>query len=162
MRNTKSAITWITNILKELDIPHEIDGGLAAKMYGATRELADIDINIQRADFEKLAPRVNEYLKFGPTRYTDEHWKLYMMTIKYAGQLIDIGALEEMQYFDSKNKKWVDFPTDLSNVRMMEFMGLTLPFINETKLMMYKEVLHRGVDIKDEKSMTEQLKKEWS
>ncbi|MDP3696632.1 MAG: hypothetical protein Q8R55_01210, partial [Candidatus Taylorbacteria bacterium] len=90
MRHTEVALKWIVDILRDLKIPFEIDGGLAAEAYGSKRELADIDINVLQEDFYKIVPQVKEYLKFGPGWYKDEHWRLYMITIKYAGQNIDI------------------------------------------------------------------------
>ena len=46
MKNIKAALIWITNILKKHQIPFQISGGLAAIAYGASRSLADIDIDI--------------------------------------------------------------------------------------------------------------------
>lgn len=161
MRNTKSALHWIVQILQESNIAFEIDGGLAAEMYGSTRELADIDINIHKDDFELVIPKIKEYVTYGPKQYADDHWQLYMATIKYAGQNIDIGAVEGMKYFSKTTQQWKDFPSDLSESRIMNYMGMDLPFINEIKLMLYKNELGRGVDIKDGVDMLNQLKKEW-
>lgn len=157
MRHTETALKWIVGILNELNVPFEIDGGMAAEAYGSKRELADIDINVSEEDFYKIVPLVKNYLHFGPEWYRDEHWELLMMTMKYAGQNIDIGALEQMRYFDAESKKWIDFPADLSEVRMMDWMGMKLPFINEVKLMIYKQQLGRGVDRKDVRAMIGQL-----
>ncbi len=161
MRNTKSALSWIVQILNELNIEFEIDGGLAASVYGSTRALADIDINIEKKDFNLLVPKVKQYIKYGPELYKDAHWELYLLTLKYAGQIIDIGAVDEMKYFSRKTQSWKNFPSDLSEVRIMNYMGMNLPFINEIKLMIYKDELSRGVDIKDDLDMAKQLKTQW-
>lgn len=42
MKNTKSALIWITDILKQHQIPFQISGGLAAIAYGATRPFSKI------------------------------------------------------------------------------------------------------------------------
>lgn len=52
MRDTKAALAWITGILKSSQVPFQISGGLAANVYGATRELADIDIDLPDEKFD--------------------------------------------------------------------------------------------------------------
>lgn len=157
MRNTKAGLAWIVGILRKENIAFEVDGGLAAELYGTKRELADIDLNVPEEDFYKIVPFVKEYIVYGPAYYEDEHWKLLMMSLKYAGQNIDIGAVETMQYFDAETNEWKHISSDLSDVRMMEYMGMQLPVINEIKLMIYKQQLGRGVDRKDVAGMEEQL-----
>ncbi|MEK7227941.1 MAG: hypothetical protein AAB681_01130 [Patescibacteria group bacterium] len=153
MRNTEAALRWIVTILEKMHIPFEIDGGFAAKMYGEDRELADIDINIPLNDFHRLIPFVTEYIIYGPKQYKDDNWDLLMTSIKYSGQTIDISALGKTKYFNQKEQKWVDFPEDLSEVRIMDYKGIKIPVINEVKLMIYKTELGRGVDKKDVKGM---------
>lgn len=146
MRNTKEALIWITNILNKLEIPFEIDGGMAANLYGADRELADIDINVPLEHFHKITPLVKEYIIYGPLKYKDDNWDDLMMTLKYLEQDIDICALGDMKYFDSINKKWMDIPSDLSNVKMMKYEDIEVPVIDKQTLIDYKKVLDREVD----------------
>ncbi len=157
MRNTKAALLWITDILNKMDIPFEVDGGLAAHLYGAKRDLADIDINIPLINFYQFIPLVKNYITFGPKKYKDEHWDDLMISLKYAGQNIDICALGEMRYYDTEHQKWIDFPSELSDVRLMKYENIELPVINEIKLMIYKKVLNRGVDKKDVSAMLKNL-----
>ena len=42
-RAPAQAFRWIVGLLEELAIPFLLVGGLAARAYGASRELADID-----------------------------------------------------------------------------------------------------------------------
>jgi len=157
MRNTEAALAWIVDILHRENIAFEIDGGLAAQLYGSKRALADIDINVPEKYFHKVVPHVKEFLTYGPGNFEDRHWKLLMMTLKYSGQTIDIGALETMRYYDSLTHNWENFPSDLSSIRIIEYMGMKLPVINEIKLLIYKQQLARGVDQKDVKAMENQL-----
>ena len=53
MRNTKKALTWIVRVLRKYKVSFQISGGFAARAYGATRELADIDIYIPNKAFDK-------------------------------------------------------------------------------------------------------------
>ncbi len=152
MRHTEAALRWVVDILHKEHIPFEIDGGLAAEMYGAKRELADIDINVGEG-FDRILPHVREYIHYGPTHYEDDQWRVYLMTIKFAGQNIDISPLDQMSYYDPQEKVWVPFSTDLSNVRVMRYLDMDLPFIAEEKLIAYKEIMGRGVDRKDVRGM---------
>ena len=157
MRSTHAALKWIVTLLEERDIPYEIDGGFAAKLYGTERDLADIDINVYEKDFNILIPLVKDYLVYGPENYKDNQWEILLMTVEYAGQKIDIGALETIKYFDSEDNVWVDFPSDLSKCRAMTYEGMVLPVINEVEFMIYKKKLGRGVDIKDVYGMEDAL-----
>ena len=161
MRNTHAALVWIIGLLNDLKIPFEIDGGFAAEFYGSKRELADIDINVPAERLSEIVPCVKDYLTFGPDWYRDEQWDLYMISLNYAGQNIDIGALGQMKYYDKGEDKWKEVSSDMEDCRTVEYEGMNLPLVNEIKLMIYKQGLQRGVDKKDLHSMTNQLKNEW-
>src|SRR3989344_5295540 len=99
IRKTKEAFQWIVKILRKNNISFLINGGEAARIYGSKRELADIDIDISKRDFNKLLPQVQKFIKHKPKIYQDNHWKIYMMTLQYKNQLIDIGAKEKALIF---------------------------------------------------------------
>lgn len=157
MRHTETALLWIADLLRELKVPYEIHGGLAAIGYGAKRELADIDLNIRLEDFERVAERVRPYLTFGPDWYRSDLWECYMMTLVYAGQEIDIGALGRIKYRVKATGAWHELPDRLDNVRMLRIAGLMLPVVNEAELYIHKQEIDRGVDRKDVRDMSEQL-----
>ena len=90
----RNALIWITGILEEKNIPFQISGGLAAKIYGSPRPLNDIDIDIPRDGFAKILSAVEAYIVFGPADYENGKWDLYLMTLDYHGQEIDIGCVD--------------------------------------------------------------------
>lgn len=75
------ALQWIVGILEKHNVPYQISGGFAARLYGATRPINDIDIDIAHDGFEKILPEVREYIFFGPADYKDEKWDIYEMQL---------------------------------------------------------------------------------
>ncbi len=149
INNTKKALIWITNILKNHAICFQITGGLAARVYGSTRKLIDIDIDISEKDFEKIREEVKPFIIFGPSHFKSENWDLFLMTLNYDGQEIDLSAVENTRIYDNKNKIWVEIITDFSKVQYKDIDGLMLPVIEREALMAYKKILARPVDLLD-------------
>lgn len=148
MKNTDKAFHWIIDILERRQIPYKISGGLAARLHGAQRELADIDIEVSDADVAKIAEEVKPFIVFGPTRYKDENWDLELMTLEYEGQEIDIAGIEAM-IFDQKTKGWVACPGDLTTIEVKEAFGRRVPVESLQTLIFYKSMLGREVDLED-------------
>jgi len=149
MNTAKEALAWITNILKNHSISFQITGGLAARAYGSTRKLIDIDIDISENDFDKIKDEVMPFIVFGPDYFKSEHWDLLLMTLNYHGQEIDLSGAYQTKIYDHKNKRWVSLTTDFSKVNSMNIDGLKLPVIERRELIAYKKILSRPVDLLD-------------
>ena len=146
MKDTEAAFMWIINILRELAIPFQITGGLAAQLYGSKRPLADIDIDILESDMEKLSARVHEHIVFGPAQYKDAAWDVKLMTLTYAGQDIDISAFDTTKIFDVTTSAWVELGGNLHLSETFEVYGIQVPVITKANLLAYKKMLGREVD----------------
>jgi len=146
MNASKSALEWITGIIKKHNIPYQIAGGLAVRAYGSTRPLMDIDIDIPEDDFDKILEDVREFITFGPDRFNDEIWSLYLMTLNYHGQEIDICGAHRSKIYNRLCGSWDNIITDFSKVNYIEINGLQLPVIPREELIAYKKVLTRPVD----------------
>lgn len=146
MISVSTPLEWITKILTKHKIPYQIAGGLAVRAYGSTRPLQDIDIDIPEEDFDKIIEDVREYITFGPDRFNDETWSLYLMTLNYRGQDIDICGAYKTRIYNKLCGTWDKIITNLSRVTYLDIDGLTLPVIPRDELIAYKKVLARPVD----------------
>ncbi|MEI6843226.1 MAG: hypothetical protein WCK48_01825 [bacterium] len=148
MKNTDKAFLWITSILEKHNIQYKISGGFAGRVYGVSRELADIDIEVSETDILKILTDVEEYIIYGPDRYKDENWDLQLMTLNYEGQDIDISGVEA-KIFNQKSGQWENCTGDLTNVTLIEVYGKKVPIESIENLITYKTKLARDVDIED-------------
>ncbi|HTE48414.1 MAG TPA: hypothetical protein VK675_00720 [Candidatus Paceibacterota bacterium] len=144
-----NAIMWITDILNRYNIPYQISGGFAAKIYGSPRPLNDIDIDIPKDSFEKIISGVKEYIIDGPCDYKDKKWNLYLMTLNYKGQKIDIGSAH-IKIYDDKSGAWRPFTTNFKKSVWREVAGRKVPVMPKEELIFYKKFLdgeHQKMDI---------------
>lgn len=145
-KNPEKTFNWIVSILNKHNVPFYVDGGLAARAYGANRELVDIDLVIHEGDFEKIIEDVKEYIKYGPERYLDEKWDLTLMTLFHESQTIDISGTENTKYFDNKSGLWVNAKNSLGCGVIKKVFGLDVPVIPLDDLIQQKQILDREVD----------------
>lgn len=144
--HTQEAFSWIISLLQEHSIPFQIIGGLASKMYGATRPLADIDCTVLKESIEKLLSYVKEYISYGPKLYKDKNWELFLRTLVYQEQEIDIACIDRMKIFNSKQKKWEGLKIDFSHFQSCTIYGFVVPVIQKKELILYKMKLGRKAD----------------
>ena len=154
MSSTEDSFAWIVNILHKHKIQFQISGGLAAKMYGATRPIADIDIEMSDDGFEKILLEVKEFVIFGPERYIDETFNVKLLTLEYKGQEIDLSGENGEKIFDKNSGKWVDNEIDFSTAVNMEVFGIEVPVISKEALIKYKSLIQRDVDWSDIKEIS--------
>lgn len=149
MNQIREALIWITHILKKNNIPFQIAGGLAAHAYGSTRELMDIDIDIPEEDFEKILPAIENFIFSGPQQFKDENWDIFLVTLLYHGEEIDLCGAYNTKIYDKTNQTWKKIVTDFSKVETKDIYGLSLPVIGREELIAYKKILARPVDLID-------------
>jgi hypothetical protein len=143
------ALKWAVAVFNDAGIPFQVNGGLAAKVYGSDRPLFDIDFDVPEECFEKILPEFEPYLINGPERFKDLTWDLELMTAKYKEVLVDIGGAYNTKCFDKGAGKWVDCAVDLSQAFWISVYRLELPIASKQSLIEYKQKLARSVDLED-------------
>ncbi len=149
--NQKESLQWIVSILQKHNIPFQISGGLAAKIYGSTRPLNDIDIDVPEGRITEIVDDVKDYIDFGPMQYTDEKWDVYILALTRNGQDFDIGGAENAKIYNETTGAWDAIPTDPTDANWIEFAGMKLPVMQKEELVAYKSLLngeHQQEDIK--------------
>ena len=150
MRDTEKTFNWIVDILRKNDVIFQVTGGLAAKVYGSSRPLNDIDIDILDERIYDIVPYVRENIVFGPARYEDERWDVLLMTLDHKSQEIDISGGYGLRICDAKTGRWYSCPTDFSRYEEHEVFGVRVPVIPREDLIKYKKMLvgeHQDIDI---------------
>lgn len=153
IKKTKEALKWIIDILKNHNILFQITGGLAARIYGSNRPLADIDIEISDNKIFEIQNEVKKYIIFGPRRYKDKEFDLLLMTLKYKGQEIDICGIDSQKLYNKKAGKWIRESINLDKIKKKKVHGVIIPVISLKNLINYKKILSRDVDIQDVKTL---------
>lgn len=134
----KQALDWIVPVLKEKKIPFHITGGFAAHLYGATRSVNDIDIDLPTEHLENLLPELQPFIEYPAQRHTDSTWNLYGCTLNYHGQLIDLTGDREA-YINNKNTgQWEPLEINFAKVVWVNALGHDLPIQNPEHLVEYK------------------------
>ncbi|HSM17636.1 MAG TPA: hypothetical protein VK845_11655 [Gemmatimonadales bacterium] len=148
-RNPERAFRWIVGLLEELAIPFLLVGGLAARAYGASRELADIDFYVPGERLLQIARAASEFVTAGPERAVSGYWDITFMKLEYAGQSIELGAAEDVRIRNGAAGQWVREPVDLGAGELKEIFGLRVPVMTRERLLAYKRRLRRPVDLAD-------------
>ena len=149
-KKTADALRWILGILTEKNIDYQISGGLAAKLYGSSRELHDIDIDISEKHFSSILPELSTYITYGPKRLNDGKWDCALLTLEYGGQEIDLCGIDTMRMSNKERTKWLTYENDLSKSLTLNVDGIDLKVIHPRDLIAYKKELdgdHQLVDV---------------
>lgn len=148
-KNAPAAFAWIAGILNSHNIPFQVTGGLAAVVYGSTRPLADIDIDVPDEYLPTLAELLADQVVFGPARYRDREWDIMLLTANYAGCDIDLGGASGAKVFDRVARKWLPLGADLETAVRVKLFGVEVPVIAKEALIAYKRRIDREVDRMD-------------
>jgi hypothetical protein len=155
--NIRKAFRWIVTILKERDIPFQVSGGFAAKLYGSERDLLDIDIDVHDKSIDELAPLLEEYAVFGPALYVEEGFKIKLLRLKYEGVQIDLGGSDSAELYDNDKGEYVKCDTDYFSFELLDFFDIKVPVVKKDDLITYKQQLARACDIIDLKFLKAKL-----
>lgn len=148
------AFAWIAEALDSRSIPFRVAGGLAARLYGAVRPLADIDLDVPEEHLATIGTELKAFIMFGPERFVDEYWDLQLLSLDYHGQKIDLSGAHDARVFDHNRKKWIRLSTHFESSPRLEVLNRSALVIPKRELITYKRMLCREVDQIDVEQMT--------
>lgn len=146
---TKEALAWIVDILKRKNISFQLTGGMAARVYGSTRELYDIDIDVPEDRVDEIVREVEAYIVEGPYQHQSDDFDLTLLTLRYHGQPIDIGGAYNVRIRNKANGAWESYVTDLSLAQIHTVLGIDVPVVRKEELISYKMKVARPTDVAD-------------
>lgn len=154
MSDDKQALAWIVRLLQDLDIPFQAVGGLAARAYGATRPLADLDFYVPTDRLVEVAAAASAHVVRAPAPYRDDTWDLAFMQLQYGGCEIELGGADGARYFDRAAQAWCAAEIDFSSSVELSILGMRLPTMPLDQLLQYKSALDRAADREDIEQIT--------
>lgn len=149
------ALRWITAAFGKAGVAHQLVGGLAARAYGATRPLNDIDFYVSGGKLASVASRVQRRITFGPERYRGERWDLVYMEARYDGWLIEVADAASTSFFDVHMQKWIRAEVDFTAAVWKTIEGIPVPVMPRVALIEYKRRLARAVDQQDIRELSQ-------
>jgi hypothetical protein len=156
----QDALDWIIPILKTQGIKFHITGGFAAHLYGATREINDIDIDIPFEAFPILMPSIQKHVIQDLIRYKDSHWDIFLVTLDYQGQIIDLSGDREAFIFNHRSQTRDPLKMNFDSVILMNAYNHLLPVQNPHDLIEYKEkIVYEEAKHKEDASAVKQYLK---
>ncbi len=143
-------LEYVALLLQKNDIKFQVTGGLAAILYGAKRDLIDIDIDISKIDKERVAEIFSQYITEpwnNKLEGDDDLFDCWILKLQIEGVDIDISQIEDFR-IRIKGGGWVQ-QKDTLDFNFVTFETLSLPVQNKSDLIAYKRSLDREVDIFD-------------
>ena len=150
-----AALNWIVSLLNRHNIPYQIVGGLAAKAYGATRPLVDIDIYAPMEQVRPVLDEMRPYITREPLPHHSESWDLIYMALEYYDIYMEIGdASTNPRFYNRRDGRWEPQPITFTNSPIMTLYGTQVCLMPRDELLAYKAMLQREVDYQDIKEIS--------
>jgi|SRR5579875_1993007 hypothetical protein len=152
------ALQWIVSLLERYDIPYQICGGAAAKAYGATRPLVDIDIyaSLQQSPHSQaFLDEIQPYLIREWAPWLSASWDILYLALNYRGMQIEIAeSSTHPRFYNHRDGRWEDQIINFAASTYIHLYGVEVAVMPKDELLAYKAMLNREVDHLDIAQLT--------
>lgn len=130
-------------------------GGLAARAFGATRDLVDLDFYVPEAALPALARLLAPGRDaVAPRRVRSPEWDVTVLALEVAGCRVELGAAEGARWRDARTGTWHAAGIDFTLAETRTVLGVPTPVMPRDDLIAYKTALERDVDLLDLHDLT--------
>ncbi len=148
-RKVAQALRWICEVFSRAEAQYQAVGGLAARAYGATRRLVDLDFYVEGEDLPRILSCVGDSYVWGPEHFRDENWDLTFAKLKRNGVPIEIAVAEGARYFSPGLGEWLAQDVEFEDSERRVVLGVEVRVMPKRQLIAYKRALNRRVDRTD-------------
>ena len=152
------ALSWIVSLQNRYGIPYQICGGMAARAYGATRPLVDIDIyaSLQGSPhFQAFMDEIQPYLIRAWTPYRSAAWDILYLALDYQGMQIEIAeSTTHPRFYNHRDGRWEEQVIDFAASTHLDLYGVEVAIMPKDDLFAYKAMQDREVDHLDIEQVT--------
>ncbi len=137
-------------MFKELGLRYHLCGGAAARVYGATRPLNDLDFEVPDAALPTVEQALESYVKFPCERFRDAKWDLLMVQFEINGQWVDISGADSGLMTNLAKTEWVSAASEFTRDEVIKIGNIHCCVMPVDDLITYKRLLdydHQQHDI---------------
>jgi hypothetical protein len=142
-------LAWLSDLFRDRGVEYAAAGGLAARAWGATRPLVDLDFFVHADDLDRLEADLEPYVARPLTALTDDHWDLTFLRLEYSGIPLELCVAEGARYREAATGEWHDACPSFSGCPEREVLGVKVRIMDRDDLLEYKRRVDRAVDRAD-------------
>lgn len=149
------ALRRFSDLARDLALPVQAVGGLAARAWGGARPLVDLDFYVPDGRLADVAAAVPELVVRGPERIESAHWDVAVLALSIDGCLVELGGAGSARMRPRPGTPWVAAEVAFERGVRRSVAGIDIPVMPLEALVAYKRLLAREVDLVDLHDLTD-------
>lgn len=143
------ALAWLSGLLADRGVRFAAVGGLAARAWGASRPLVDLDFLMSAEDLDRMEPDLSPFVVRPLSEHRDPHREFACLRLEYGGIPIELAVTEGARYREASTGEWHTEEIALARCPERQVLGIRLPVLARDDLLRLKRRLDRAIDRAD-------------